>query len=114
MTKHLYLCVYNNRPAYVLLGWDNNRKGFYMILDYQNGTEDSAIFSNLFSKEPYPKTLDKYLSYLKSINIVLPNQMIDDVLRDAFKRAEDSEVTHSVSTNDGSYIRNESIDYAIL
>lgn len=112
MTKHLYLCFYNNRPAYVLLGWDNNRRGYYMILDYQNGSEESAIFSNLFSKESYPKTLDKYLNYLQAIQISLPKQMIDDVLRDAFSRSEDSEVTHR--DHDGSYCRDESIDYAIL
>jgi len=85
-----------------------------MILDYQNGSEDCAVFSNLFSKEPYPKTLDKYMDYLKSISITLPKQMIDAVLRDAFRRSEDCEVTHSISSNDGSYTRFESIDYAIL
>jgi len=112
MTKHLYLCYYNNRPSYVLLGWDNNRKGFYMILDYQNGNEDCAIYSNLFSKKPYPKTLGKYLDYLKDKNIILPTQMIDAVLRDAFRRLEDNEVTHRV--DGGSYTRLETIDYAIL
>lgn len=112
MTKHLYLCSYNNRLAYVLLGWDNNRKGFYMIFDYQNGCEETAIYSNLFSKDPYPKTLDKYISYLKEKDISLPQEMVNEVIRDAFKRVEDKEVTHVV--NNGSYLSFEYIDYAIL
>lgn len=112
MTKHLYLCSYNNRPAYVLLGWDNNRKGFYMIFDFQNGSEECSIYSNLFSKNPYPMTLDKYLDYLKDKEIYLPKQMIDAVLRDSFRRSEDNEVTHII--NEGNYSSFEYIDYAIL
>jgi hypothetical protein len=112
MTKHLYLCSYNNRLAYVLLGWDNNRKGFYMIFDYQNGCEESAIYSNLFSKEPYPKTLNKYISYLTTKNIFLPEEMIHEVIKDSFRRVEDKEVTHMI--NNGSYTSFEHIDYAIL
>lgn len=112
MTKHLYLCNFNNRLAYVLIGWDNNRKGFYMIFDYQNGCEEHAIFSTLFSKEPYPKTLGKYLDYLRTHNIELPQEMLDEVLRDSFRRAEDKEVTHLLSN--GSYTSYEYIDYAIL
>ncbi|MBP9721603.1 MAG: hypothetical protein KBD64_00420 [Gammaproteobacteria bacterium] len=112
MTKHLYLCYFDNRSAYVLVGWDNNRKGFYMIFDYQNGSEETAIFSNLFSKEQYPKTLDKYIAYLSQQSITLPKQMLDSILRDAFGRVEDNEVTHIMS--EGEYIRFESIDYAIL
>lgn len=112
MTKHLYLCTYRERLAYVLLGWDNNRHGFYMIFDYQNGSEESAIFSNLFSKNSYYKTLDKYLDYLNTHDIELPQQMIDAVLRDGFRREEDREVTHYVS--DGQYFQFQSIDYAIL
>lgn len=112
MTKHLFLCSYSNRLAYVLLGWDNNRKGFYMIFDYQNGCEENAIFSNLFSKNPYPKTLDKYIDYLLTKDIVLPQEMLDAVLRDSFRREEDKEVTHII--DGGSYSSYESIDYAIL
>ncbi len=112
MTKHLFLCYYYGRSAYVLLGWDNNRKGFYMIFDYQNGNEECAIFSNLFSKEAYPKTLDKYLEYLSRNSIILPKEMVDAVLRDAFSRQDEAEVTHMVDNNQ--YIRLESIDYAIL
>lgn len=112
MTKHLYLCTYRDRLAYVLLGWDNNRHGFYMIFDYQNGNEETAIFSNLFSKNSYYKTLDKYLDYLSTQNIQLPQEMIDAVLRDGFRRVEDREVTHLL--HNGQYYQSESIDYAIL
>lgn len=112
MTKHLYLCKYNNRLAYVLIGWDNNRKGFYMILDYQNGSEETAIFSNLFSKAPYPKTLDSYLDYLNIRNIFLPEPMLHDLLRDAFRGIEDKEITHVILK--GSYESYKYIDYAIL
>ncbi len=112
MTKHLYLCVYNNRPAYVLIGWDNNRRGFYMVFDYQNGNEENALYSNIFSKIPYPKTLDKYIDYLDNNDIKLPDQMINDILRDAFRGAEDKEMTHLISK--GNYSSLDYIDYAIL
>lgn len=112
MTKHLYLCSYSNRPAYVLLGWDNNRKGFYMIFDYQNGSEECSIYSNLFSKKQYPKTLDKYILYLADKDIILPEEMINAILRDSFRRSEDNEVTHLV--DEGQYASYEYIDYAIL
>lgn len=112
MTKHLYLCHFNNRAAYVLIGWDNNRKGFYMIFDYQNGLEETAVFSNLFSKDPYPKTLDKYLDYLKDNNIIIPKEMINDLLRDSFSRSEEREITHVI--HDGKYSKCDSIDYAVL
>lgn len=111
MTKHLYLCIYNNRPAYVLIGWDNNRRGF-MIFDYQNGNDECALYSNIFSKKPYPKTLDKYIDYLDSKNIKLPEQMINDILRDSFKGVEDNEMTHLI--NQSGYSSLDYIDYAIL
>lgn len=112
MTKHLYLCSFNNRPAYVLIGWDNNRMGFYMVFDYQSGMEESAIFSSLFSKNPYPKTLDEYLAYLTKQGITLPEPMINSILRDSFRRSESNEVTHVI--NDNGYETINSIDYAIL
>lgn len=83
-----------------------------MIFDYQNGCEENAIFSNLFSKEPYPKTLDKFLDYLDAKSIHLPQEMLDEVLRDSFRRVDDKEVTHIL--NNGSYTSFNYIDYAIL
>jgi len=112
MTKHLYPCLYMNKPAYVLIGWDSTRKGYYLIIDYQSGQDETPIFSNLFSAKKYPKTLDQYLQHLVDVGIKLPQEMIDDVLRDGFRNAEDKEATHEIIS--GQYIYTPAIDYAIL
>ncbi len=112
MTKHLFTFIYAGRLAYVLVGWDPKRRGFYMIIDYQNGPEETAIYSNLFSAKPYPKTLDLHLKRLAQLGVELPAAMIHALLQDAFSRCDEKETTHQMVS--GEYVSIPSIDYAIL
>ncbi len=76
------------RPVQGVLGWDRIFGGYHLSVQLEDGSDDpSPVYDHLKTAEPFPSSLDQYEVALTEMGIVLPDEMLDDLLDDCRRNA---------------------------
>ena len=83
-------------------------QGYFMVIDYVNSLKPAPLFSHVFLKPPYPRTVDTLLHVLeKEFKLSVPDPMLAEVLQDAKANIGQKEVRHVLV--DGKHQRDEGV-----
>lgn len=107
MSQHVFRTTLDDgRSVEVLSGWDRPLQGFFLVIEWLNApkdTEEPYLFSNLNMEESHPKAYDYFRKVLAEFGIIVPQQMIEEILRDGEENKGNKRVIHDV--RDGNYVR---------
>src|SRR5581483_5231448 len=95
--------LFHREPVVVYMGWDRPLQGFFMFIERPACGDDDCryLYSNLDEEEPHPKTIGRYLDVLRCLEISIPDEMIDEVLRDGRENFGNKTIEHRII--DGRY-----------
>lgn len=110
MSQHVFLCPIDSDFYAVLMGWDRPLQQYFLVV-YRAPMDDEPIYSNLFDDILNP-TLKYYLTKLDDFKIVLPYQMVEELIQDAVNNAGNKEVLHQII--DGEYLRKNGFAEVLL
>lgn len=106
MSQHIFKAVLNGEKIEVLAGWDRPLQGFFLVIE-RIGPADRPIgpylFSNLDMGEPHPKSFDYFRNVLDEFGIRVPQEMVDEIVRDGAVNKGNKRVIHEV--RDGEHYR---------
>jgi hypothetical protein len=92
MSQHIYKTTHQDRPIEVLIGWDRPLQGFFMMIDWldEENDSDEYLYSNLDDlnlQNSHPKELSYFLERLSVLGVVVPQKMLQEVLKDQRENA---------------------------
>ncbi len=106
MSQHVFKTILNDQEIAVLAGWDRPLQGFFLVIeriDHGDRDDDPYLFSNLDIRESHPKSFECFRNVLDEFGIAVPEEMIDEILRDGAVNMGNKRVLHEV--RDGKYFR---------
>ena len=103
MSRHFYKTTHEARPIEVLIGWDRPLQGFFMVIQWldvadEDDDESEIVYSNLndASLQPaWPSTLTPFIRQLETLNIAVPQKMLQSVLTDGESNVGNNDVHYS-------------------
>ncbi len=106
MSRHRFKTTLQGRPISVDMGWDRPLQGFFMLVQREDASieEESFLYDNLSQEVSHFATIDPYLDVLTSLNITIPNEMVEEIWRDGEENVGNKCVEHRKYEN-GSYMR---------
>jgi len=108
MSRHLIYMRYNNKPIYVLIGWNGAMQGYFMVINYINNLQNMPLFSNIHLNPPYPSSIEIFLDILeREFKLFLPDAILVEILRDVRQNIGDKDVVHLIVN--GCHQRQESV-----
>lgn len=111
MSQHYFFTQHQDEPIKVFMGYDKPLDGYFLVIEKEEDSDnddeddDGLLYSNLFEECSHPNNLDGYLAVLKTMNIVLPQQMLDEITQDFLHRVGNKVVYHSL--DNGQYSREQ-------
>lgn len=81
MSQHYFYTKHENEESKITMGWDRPLQGYFMVIE-KNSDKDDPFWSNLDYEKSHSKELDDFLSKLDQFKIKIPQQMIDEIIRD--------------------------------
>jgi hypothetical protein len=111
MSQHVFFTDYKGERTYILMGWDREMQGFFMVIDMPDRDNDEPYWSNLYHTPPFTQNLIDFLTVLKEKNIILPHEMLLEVTDDQRFNRGNKEVTHRLTN--GVYQRSDGISDAL-
>lgn len=105
MSQHYFHTTHQDEPVSILMGWDHPLQGFFMIIERPECNDDGAryLFSNLNEEDSHPKSLRRFLDVLREFQLALPEEMINEVLKDKRINCGNKVVQHEI--RNGKYER---------
>lgn len=107
MSRHYFQTTYAGKPVEVLMGFDRPCNGFFMVIDYLEEPEDDenegCIYTNMWEENPHPDSLTPYLNKLTELDIAVPAEMIQEIVKDGEIKIGNKNVRHAMV--DGNYTR---------
>ena len=97
MSQHFFETQYNGKKVKVFAGWDRPLQGFFMMvedLDASEGSDDPYIYNNLARKDSHPKTFEPFIHVLVDLGIIIPKEMIDEIVADGIANMGNKVVRH--------------------
>lgn len=96
MSQHYFKTTYQGEPVTILMGWDRPLQGFFMVIEKPQRKDDDEryLYSNLNEEDSHPKSLKPFLDVLRVFQIVLPGEMIHEVLEDKMINCGNKTVEH--------------------
>jgi hypothetical protein len=106
VSRHFYSTNSQGKPITVLCGWDQLLQQYFLVIEYENLTddisdEDAEIYSNLFDETALQTEIVFFNRKLDAFGITLPAGMMDQVRVD---RLNNDGNRHCLHHDDGSYI----------
>lgn len=89
-------------------GWDRPLQGFFMMVEDLSASEDTNdpyIYNNLAQKNSHPKTFEPFIHALVDLGIIIPKEMIDEIVADSKVNMGNKVVEHSIEK--GEYTRQQ-------
>jgi hypothetical protein len=111
MSQHYFFTQHQGEPIKVFMGYDKPLDGYFMVIEKEEDSDnddeddDGLLYSNLFEEYSHPNNLDGYLAVLKTMNIVVPQQMLDEIKQDFLHRVGNKVVYHTL--HNGQYSREQ-------
>ena len=99
MSQHVYKTMLNGQNIEILAGWDRPLHGFFLVIeniDHSDKTDEPYLFSNLDMTESHPKSFDYFRNVLEQFGIRVPQEMIDEIIRDGAVNKGNKRVIHEV------------------
>jgi hypothetical protein len=106
MSQHVFNAMLNGEKIEVLAGWDRPLQGFFLVIqriDPGDRPIGPYLFSNLDMGEPHPKSFDHFRNVLDEFGIRVPQEMVDEIIRDGAVNKGNKRVIHDV--RDGEHYR---------
>ena len=106
MSQHIFETEHDGGLRKVFAGWDRPLQGFYMTIENTTPDEDTDevfIFNNLVLKDSHP-TFEPFIHALVDLGLVIPKEMIDEIVADGKVDIGNKVVEHS---NEGEYKRKQ-------
>lgn len=87
MSQHIFITTRKEKRVKVLMGWDRPLLGFFLVVEDIDAVDDSYIYSNLedqtlFSCMGLPKNIAYFQVKLAELGVLVPDQMILEILSD--------------------------------
>ncbi len=80
MSRHIYKTIHNGSPTTILMGWDQASQNYFLIIFKPYLEKDRPFYSSLSANNGQPfKMITPLLEILKTSNILLPQEMIDEL-----------------------------------
>ncbi len=98
MSQHHFFTEHEGKKTHVLMGWDRPLQGYFLVI-HKESDRDGLYWSNLDSEESHPKTLQPFIDVLQKFTIVLPEEMIRAIQRDAEQNIGNRQVIHQLTLN---------------
>ena len=106
MSQHVFKTMLNGQKIEILAGWDRPLHGYFLVIEkigLRDRTAGPYLFSNLDMEESHPKSFDYFRNVLDEFGIMVPLEMIDEIIRDGSANKGNKRVVHEVK--DGEYSR---------
>lgn len=92
MTQHYYPTEHQGKAVTVLMGWDRRLQGYFMVIEDDDATDDSYVYSNLDDAElaayaGLPPTLDPFIAKLAELGLTVPSHILEAVRCDGAENA---------------------------
>lgn len=107
MSQHVFRTTLNGQKIEVLAGWDRPLRGYFLVIGligHKDMIDEPYLFSNLDIPESHPKSFDYFREVLEEIGICVPQEMIEEIIRDGAVNKGNKRVRHEIT--DGNYSRN--------
>ena len=107
MSRHSLTTTQSGAQIEILMGWDRQLHGFFMVVTCLSSSDGQAsghvLYDHVDAPDPYPRHLDGDLDALGHLGLEVPAEMLGEVLHDGITNAGNKVVRHHVSG--GQYCR---------
>ncbi len=104
MSRHFFESDYKGTPVTVLLGYDQEHDGYFMVIEPTDAESHyDYLYTNLFEGDPFPRTLDRFIHVLNELGIFIPTEVIMEVAADGNAKINNKDVFHEI--NAGNHLR---------
>lgn len=93
MNQHYFETAAKDRELRILAGWDRPLQGFFLVIMDSDG---EVLASNLELPESHPKDFGVFQQMLDEYGIVLPAEMVDEIIDDGASNMGNRVVWHYV------------------
>lgn len=102
MSQHFFKTTYQNEPITIVMGWDRPLQGFFMFIEKPECKydEERYLFCNLNEEDSHPKSLKGFLGVLRSFQLTLPEEMINEVVEDKMINCGNKRVEHQIENGE--------------
>lgn len=103
MSQHYFHTDRGGEPITVLLGWDAQRRSFFMVVERQASQpdENDYLYIDAHEREAFELDLEDFRARLDELGIVVPRSMFEQARVDQLLHAGSRVVTHRV---DGTFL----------
>lgn len=110
MSRHTFIETNNDRKLEVTMGYDRPMDYYFMTIEdlKKQSKGPKLIYSNLNEKNAFQKDLELYKTVLIKHDIIVPNEMLEEVLLDGKVKAGNKMVVHHYT--DGLYSQTVNYD----
>jgi hypothetical protein len=93
VSQHYYETAAKDRELRILAGWDRPLQGFFLVIMDSDG---EVLASNLELPVSHPKNFSEFKPFLDKYGIVLPDEMVDEIIDDGASNMGNRVVWHYV------------------
>lgn len=118
MSQHKFITTRGDSEIIVTMGWDRPLQGFFMTImeveskppiagEAENEDEPVYLFNSLDQHDSHPREISGYLFELIDREIVIPQEMLDELLSDSTHNVGNKIVEHRYVN--GQYVREQTL-----
>lgn len=118
MSQHKFITMHNGSEIVVTMGWDRPLQGFFMFImevdskpliagETENEDEPVYLFNCLDQHDAHPREISGYLFELIDREIVIPQEMLNELLSDSTHNVGNKIVEHRYVN--GKYVREQTL-----